>query len=272
LKLLIVAVLILAIITGCFGPKVGIEHVLLYMDPEVLQADSASQISGDYPFKVEIKKLKLAPLYDNANVITRRTDHSIKFSRKGKWAIRPNIAATDLLLQVIHSSFKLQEVKERFIDTSPDYIISGEIITIEEDLRNNQREASISMILWLKRYQDEKVLFQKKYYRSLPCARFGYSDLAKQLSLNLGGIYRSFVLNLVNVFNQELPPGQRKRDILDQDLQAKDMKTTEEKPAPDMLEEKKIVQEPAPETQDKEKDSQGQELEAQDEKNNGKDL
>lgn len=203
MKILIATNLLLAFNMGCWVTRIGTEHVILNIEPQLIQIDSADKILGIYPFNVQITRLKLAELYDKANVIIRRTDYSIKFSRKGRWAIRPNITATDLLLEVISSNLKLQNVNEYFIDKRPDYVIGGEITTIEKDLRNNKPTAAISIILWLKRFKDNKVLFQKKYSRSQPCIRPDYSKMAKQISLILVGIYSSFVLDLTNVFNQE---------------------------------------------------------------------
>jgi ABC-type uncharacterized transport system auxiliary subunit len=206
----------MAMFLNCGGKRSRKEHMLLHFEPRISATASTQQPDKGYPFKIKIKKLKLSPLYDNAKLIVRTSDHSIKYARKGVWAIRPNITATDLLTGVLKTNFSFESVKEIYIESSPDYIITGTIVVIEEDLRKKERRASLSVELKITRRSDDKILLENVYSKSAKCKKSGYTALAEQFSLMLDKICATFVLGAVNVFNRELKS--RNEKIKSQDL------------------------------------------------------
>jgi hypothetical protein len=180
------------------------ENILLYFEPFKVPEKRLAQPAQGFPFRVQVKKLRLGTLYDNAKVIMRQSDYSVKFSRKGSWAIRPNQSASDLMFDVLRENLKVRALKERYLDESPQYVISGEILSIEEDLRSGDRNASLCVLLTISRYANEETVFEKKYRQSAACDGPGYAPLAKTCSELFKAVLEAFMADAVSVLNQEL--------------------------------------------------------------------
>ncbi|MFH1759549.1 MAG: ABC-type transport auxiliary lipoprotein family protein [bacterium] len=200
-----IIIFLAALLPGCFGgPKIGKLHILLYYEPAAMEEAGKTSLNKEFPFNLEIKKLKLQSLYDNAKVIIRNSDHSVKFASKGAWAIRPNISATDILLETLKMNMKCKSIKKNFIDGTPDYFIDGEIVTIEEDYRKGSRNASISIILRVSQARSSKILFENIFKKTIPCRIPGYDALAQCFSFGIGEIYNEFAVKVIDILNQEL--------------------------------------------------------------------
>jgi ABC-type uncharacterized transport system auxiliary subunit len=203
---------------SCGGPKSASEQLILFFDPPALSLGKETAPAKGYPFKVQVKDLELNRLYDNASVVIRSGDNTVQFSRKGVWAVRPNASASDLLQDVLKQNMKFRALKERFAESSPDYIIQGSLDNIEEDLRKpEERDASLTLTLQIIRASDDQLVFEKRYSRTTPVSDpASYSVLAREMSVSLLEIYRLFVVDAVHVFNKELETSNAKNDGKDQ--------------------------------------------------------
>ncbi|OGJ84241.1 MAG: hypothetical protein A2268_10830 [Candidatus Raymondbacteria bacterium RifOxyA12_full_50_37] len=189
-------------LAGCSG-KISRKSLLIYFEPAVPAASMAGQPENGYPFKLQVKRLKLTPLYDNAKVITRTSDYTVDFANNASWAIRPDVSATDLLVQTCKSVLLVKSVRETLIDELPDYVISGDILVIEEDERGSKRKASLAVELRITK-SSGTLLFEKKYKAAAECDGSGYTILAERFSILLADIYGSFIKDAISVFNKEL--------------------------------------------------------------------
>jgi hypothetical protein len=138
----------------------------------------------------------------------------VQFSKKGVWAVRPNASASDLLEDALKRNLKFKALKDRFADSSPDYVIRGSVDNIEENLRKpGERLATLAVTLQIARTADDQAVFEKTYKRDTPLSEeAGYGDVAKELSVSLLEIYRLFIADAVKVFNKELETSHAKND------------------------------------------------------------
>ena len=81
---------------GCGGPVRIKKKLILSLDEFQSGVSPTLKLPGGKKIKIRIKELKLHPLYDNAKVVTRTGDYTIKYNSKGNWAVRPNILITRL--------------------------------------------------------------------------------------------------------------------------------------------------------------------------------
>jgi ABC-type uncharacterized transport system auxiliary subunit len=217
-KAAVAACLAFSLFVSCFNSRIVSEQIVLSFDPPSVSLDKDKPPAQGYPFKVQVKDLDLDRLYDNGSVIMRNGDYTIQFSKKGSWAVRPNISASDLLQETLKANLKFRALKERYAESSPDYTISGSIDQVEEDLRKeDERSAVLHLTMQIVRNSDDQLLFEKKYSRSTAVADpAGYGALARELSLSLAEIYRLFIADAVHVFNKELETSNAKNDGKDQ--------------------------------------------------------
>ena len=203
---------------SCGGSKKVSEQLVLFFDPPSVNLDKEKAPDGGYPFKVQVRDLELNRLYDNSNVVMRSGDYTVKFSKRGLWAVRPNITASGLLQETLKQNLKFRALKERFSESSPDYIITGTVDNIEEDIRKEEgRSAALNLTLQIIRNTDDQIVFERKYARLSPVTDLeGYGSLAKEFSVSLAEIYRLFIVDAVRVFNQELVAYNAKNDGKDQ--------------------------------------------------------
>lgn len=183
------------IFLSCLGARPSSENILLYFDKGLFAPAFPDKAPRSYPLKVQVRPLKVDPLYDNAKIIVRLTDYSVNYSRRGGWAIRPQITASDLLLEFVKANFSLKAVRESFSDEVPDFTVSGTLKAAEEDLRNGERSATLALTLKVAG-RDDKAVYEETFRKTRPCADDGYAALAREFSLGLNDIYRSFTLNL----------------------------------------------------------------------------
>jgi ABC-type uncharacterized transport system auxiliary subunit len=202
MKRLVVSAL-LCFAMGCGGPKTLSEQIILYFDP-ASPAAMPKPSEKELPFKVQIKELALSHLYDNANVVIRNTDWSVQFSKHGVWAVRPNTSASDLLESVLRNNLRCRALKDRFPDSSPDYVISGSLDAVEDDMRGTVRTARLLLTLSIVRFADTKTLFEKTYRQSGPVSDTGSVELARALSDCLKTVCGQFTTDAIGVFNREL--------------------------------------------------------------------
>jgi ABC-type uncharacterized transport system auxiliary subunit len=203
---------------SCGGSRAVNEQLILYFNPESLNPEQVKQPAVGYPFKVQVKDLEINRLYDNASMVVRSSDNTVRFSKKGIWAVRPNVSASDLLEEVLKNSLKFKALKDRFADSSPDYTIRGSVESVEENLRKpGERLASLAVTLQIVRTSDDQAVFEKMYTRDAAVEEdAGYGDVAKELSVSLLEIYRLFIADAVRIFNKELETSHAKNDGKDQ--------------------------------------------------------
>lgn len=202
MKLLCALSLLFLWLTGCSAPKALTEQLILTFEPPA--GTPAGMPEKGYPFRILVKDLDLGRLYDNASVVIRNSDYSVQFAKRGVWAVRPNVPASDLLETTVKGSLKAKAIRDRFADKSPDYVISGSLVSIEEDARSEPHGAQLSVQLSILRYADEQMIFEKLYTRSAAVSDTGYVGLARAFSLSLKDIYTAFVSDAVKALNTEL--------------------------------------------------------------------
>lgn len=201
-------------LASCGGSKALTEQLVLFFEPAAVIPEKLKMPAQGYPFKIQVKDLELGRLYDNPGVIIRRTDYTIQFAKKGVWAVRPNVTASDLLLETLKQSIRCKALKERYSESSPDYIVSGSMDVVEEDLRNPKtRSSRLLLTLQITRTTDDQSLFEKTYTRSadIPDSE-DFGPVAASLSASLADIFRLFVTDAVQVFNQEVSSYNAKND------------------------------------------------------------
>ncbi|OGS34320.1 MAG: hypothetical protein A2293_13610 [Elusimicrobia bacterium RIFOXYB2_FULL_49_7] len=196
MKPVVLLTLLALLLSACGSSKSLHENIFLYFTPNSLQTDKSLIKTATFPLKVQVRKLKISPLYDNQNIVLRSGDYSVSFIRRAEWAVRPHQAASDMLIDYLKSHFQFKTVRESFSDDVPDLVISGEMKAVEEDGRTPSRSATLILTLRASLGREERLLFEETYSKNLSVKKSGYDELAKTFSLALSDIYSAFSAHL----------------------------------------------------------------------------
>ncbi len=155
-----------------------------------LRADIAvsSKQSNDLPYRIQIKEIEPTRLADHPNIVVRETDYTVKYERSAEWAIRPVIALTDMIEAEIIKNVPCNAVKKRYYKNTPDLLVSGTLVSVEDDQRNGKRFVNFKVFLQLSENRTEQVLFNKVY--------------SQERTIDITATYSEFAAILNDIMNE----------------------------------------------------------------------
>ena len=116
---------------GLVGGKAEIrQHRRFIMEAEPLSL-SLPYSERPYPFKVEIGAFEVSRLYDQEKIVFRLSPQEIEDDRYHRWAVRPGNMITDAVEQYISDAHLFTDIRQEFLDTTPDFTLTGTVKAIE---------------------------------------------------------------------------------------------------------------------------------------------
>ena len=84
-----------------------------------------------YAFKVEVGKFDVSRLFDSNQIVFRKSAEEIKLDEVHRWAVRPSEMITDAVEQYLKDAKLFTVITQNFLDTDPDYTLTGTVKAIE---------------------------------------------------------------------------------------------------------------------------------------------
>ncbi|MCD6101661.1 MAG: membrane integrity-associated transporter subunit PqiC [Candidatus Cloacimonetes bacterium] len=191
--------LIVILIIGCTKRYIARYYILDY-NPQI---NVENQLEKPFPYNLQVKKFKIDRTYDNSRIVIRQSAHQIYYDKFSLWARRPQEAITFLLINHINKLHIVKNCKERFIDDRPDFIISGQIHSIEKYQNDLLLRADIHISLTLTKVSTNQIVLNKEIVNYIPLYTNEMNYFAKTISDNLNKEFSSFILDMVNYFKSE---------------------------------------------------------------------
>ncbi len=194
-----ITLLMIILIISCTKRYIARYYILDY-NPQI---NVENQFEKPFPYNLQVKEFKIDRTYDNSRIVIRQSAHQIYYDRFSLWARRPQEAITFLLVNHINKLHIVKNCKERFIDDSPDFIISGQIHSIEKYQNDLLLRADIHISLTLTKVSTNQIVLNKEIVSYTPLYTNKMNYFAKTISDNLDKEFSNFILDMVNYFKSE---------------------------------------------------------------------
>ncbi|MDP8240163.1 MAG: ABC-type transport auxiliary lipoprotein family protein [Candidatus Hatepunaea meridiana] len=179
-KQIIIFIIAALLIAGCTRQTLVTSYYLLEYQP----SPNNNQLILDkpIPFRVQVRNFKIPRSYDSIRIIARFSSHQINYYRYSLWAVRPQIAVADLLVQHINSYHLFKDCQREYLEERPEYEITGEILQIEKFDNEQYSAAHLRMSFDLYDYDSKDRLVNHTFDREIPTPTESMTIFAKVIS------------------------------------------------------------------------------------------
>ncbi len=153
-KILLMALLSALVFAGCRSSQPVTQQYYLLEMP--------SQQEGDWPERLSalqgstlISNATVVDAYASHQIALREDTHQIRYFNFNEWAIRPEHAFTQLLLNFYQENQVFEEVKHGRIVRTTDYILNTHVQVVELDMRGDLLHARLKVDFLLLDGQNE---------------------------------------------------------------------------------------------------------------------
>ncbi len=159
-RLLALSLLALALLAGCFATVEENRYYLL----EYVPTPPAERLAkGPYPFSLRVKDFEVAEAYRRNNLVYRQSPHELRFYSYELWAVKPEYLVTDMVVRHLETA-KLFYSTSRSLDMEePDYVLSGQVMALEEYDNGDEWFAHLSMGMSLQHVRTRQVIWSRTW-------------------------------------------------------------------------------------------------------------
>jgi len=168
------------LLSGCAKKQLEASYYLIEFVSTKMNADLKGR--EQLPFKVQATNFKIPRSYDSIRIIARYSSHRIDYYRYSLWAVRPNVAVADLIVQQINAYDLFKDCQREFLNERPDYEITGEILQIERFESETYSAAHLKMEFELYGYDSRNILVRHTFDREAAIPAGNMSIFAKAIS------------------------------------------------------------------------------------------
>lgn len=190
--------ILLTVIIGCSRVSLVTSYYLIDYLPS--PNNPKLIIDKPLPYKAQVKNFKIPRSFDSIRIIARFSTHQINYYRYSLWAVRPQLAVADLLVQHINAYNIFQKCQREFLDERPDYEITGEIFQIEKFESEQFSAAHLKMAYEFYEYDSNKRLVRHEFERETPIAHDNMSIFAKAISDIMSEEAENFMIKVLEHF------------------------------------------------------------------------
>lgn len=173
---------LLLLLFGCSQTQWAKYYLLDYVPP-VLEND---RLSESFNYSIQVQEFKIDRTYDNSRIVIRQSAHEVYYDRLSLWARRPPDAIASLITNHIKALNLVTNCRRTFLESRPDFIISGTIHNIEKymsDIPQNEfLRADLSISLQMIDTKTDKIVVRHNFIRYTPLYTQSMSYFAKTLS------------------------------------------------------------------------------------------
>jgi len=170
------------LLAGCFGSKKQLETSYYLIEFASTRSNQKLIRKEPFPYKVQVLNFKIPRSYDSIRIIARYSSHKIDYYRYSLWAVRPNIAVADLLVQQVNAYQIFKDCQREFLDERPDYEITGEVTQIESYESESYSAAHMKIEFNLYDYDSRDIIVRHQFDRETPVPGGKMEIFAKAVS------------------------------------------------------------------------------------------
>ena len=171
------------------------EYYLLAYEPSIAKEDIPDKHYFPVHKKIEVETFDLNRIYDRNQIVERSSLHKMNFSKKDKWASRPQKIIAELLVNHINSYQIFSDCRREYIDFSADYFLTGRINNIEKYKNKNISFAYVNIDMYL-RDKDHNVIFTHKIKKNIEMNTDKTDYFVKVLSDELKISFNEFIIKI----------------------------------------------------------------------------
>ena len=180
-KLSFIALMVVVLlILGCSRQALVTTYYLLDYYPST--DNEKLRLDQPIPHTVQVVNFKIPRSFDSIRIIARYSSHQINYFRYSLWAVRPQIAAADLLVQHINAYPLFDKCQREFLEERPEYEISGEIFQIERYDSEKYSSAHLKMNFEFYDRDNNELLIRHPFDRENEIPKGNMAIFAKAIS------------------------------------------------------------------------------------------
>jgi len=195
------ALLCVALLMGCSRPVSTTRYYLLEYSP--IAKNKSLMLEKPIDKQVQVMNFKIIRSYDSSHIIARFASHQINFYHYSLWAVRPQIAIADLLVQHINTYQLFKDCQREYLDDNPDFEISGEIQQVEKYESQEYTAAHLKMRFDLYDYESKDRRVTYSFDREIPIPTGDMTIFAKVLSDISQEEAEKFLVKVVEWFQKQ---------------------------------------------------------------------
>ena len=203
LKLAMMMAMILAIVSGCGKLRPGDRNISYY------SLEYAPPISGQterLPVAIRIERFRISPMYDSSKIIYREKAFKLDSYVYHKWWANPaDLTAYFLSRDFQHSGY-FKAVFSPADNIHSTHILDGFVEEFFEEDDTESWKAVLSLNIYLLKEDhpdvNQRILMQKKYTATRPCAEKTPHALARAMSSAMSEISEQMIRDVYDVLKQ----------------------------------------------------------------------
>lgn len=199
LPIILLALILFGI--GCVRHTLVTRYFLLEYKPSL--TNQKLIFKEPIPYRVQVRNFSIPRSYDSIRIIARFSSHQINYYRYSLWAVRPQIAIADQLVQHINAYSLFKDCQREFLDERPDYEITGEILQIERFESEGYTAAHLKMAFELYNWDNKDRLIRHEFDREIQLQTDNMTIFAKVISDLIDEEAENFLVKTVEYF---MPP------------------------------------------------------------------
>jgi ABC-type uncharacterized transport system auxiliary subunit len=198
---------LMILVSGCMSEKALItRHYTIEWSDDRKEADGEdkSVIRG----RCEIDPIQISPLYERMQIVNRSGSHEITYYKYHQWALRPSVAAMEVIRTYLEGANLFESVSTRYSRAIPDYRFSTTIRQLEVIESKTQFQAHLHLEFRIIDNSDDRILVEHRADRTEPLAEKELNLFASTISDILVSELRAFearVRNQPEAFVPETP-------------------------------------------------------------------
>ncbi|HDQ44660.1 MAG TPA: hypothetical protein ENN17_04060 [bacterium] len=122
------------------------------------------------PFHVEVRDFHVTRAFDQTRIAVRSASNELDYYFYHHWAVRPPVAIADLVHQVLDRTRLFRRLTREYSITC-DYLVMGQILSLERVDRGEQTLARISGVLELLESKSNNTLMRYAFDQSVPMTK-----------------------------------------------------------------------------------------------------
>ncbi len=176
----ILIVVALAFLISCAKQQLVTSYYLIEYAPNAV--NPKLKLKDPLPYRVQVINFKIPRSYDSVRIIARYSSHRIDYYRYSLWAVRPQVAIADLIVQHINTYRLFRNCQREFLEERPDFEITGTVEQIELYESEKYNAAHLKLRYDFYDYNSKDVLVFHTCDREVPIPIGNMSIFAKVIS------------------------------------------------------------------------------------------
>ncbi len=195
-KILLLIIFPALLFSGCRSSQPIIQQYYLLELPADFEG-SWPERAAVLPGTCLINTTDLAAAYATHQIAVREDSHQIRYFGFNEWAIRPEQAFSQLVLDFFEEHPVFEQLKYGRVVHPPDYVLDTHVIAVELDAREDDFQARLKIHFLLTDGEDDQVLQSYRAERTVPLESKDLNSFAKAVSHMFAGELHAFSVKLL---------------------------------------------------------------------------